>query len=119
MIYCVLGLIVSVQKKTKEHLSFFIKSCIINNEDFISLQGVFWRSQLYIDQPLFLKFNISLEKDALVGVYGRKGLAPSHTQVGSKKVIVWIYSCRQYQNPRQSPVIFNYSQTRQPRIERK
>eukprot|EP00066_Takifugu_rubripes_P021376 XP_011610642.1 PREDICTED: teneurin-3-like [Takifugu rubripes] len=42
--------------------------------------GVFWRSQLYIDQPLFLKFNISLEKDALVGVYGRKGLAPSHTQ---------------------------------------
>uniref|UniRef100_H3CII2 Teneurin transmembrane protein 3 n=1 Tax=Tetraodon nigroviridis TaxID=99883 RepID=H3CII2_TETNG len=42
--------------------------------------GVFWRSQLYIDQPLFLKFNISLEKDALVGVYGRKGLPPSHTQ---------------------------------------
>ncbi|XP_071361050.1 teneurin-3 isoform X2 [Trachinotus anak] len=42
--------------------------------------GVFWRSQLYIDQPQFLKFNISLQKDALVGVYGRKGLPPSHTQ---------------------------------------
>ncbi|XP_051939706.1 teneurin-3 isoform X7 [Hippocampus zosterae] len=42
--------------------------------------GVFWRSQLYIDQPQFLKFNISVQRDALVGVYGRKGLPPSHTQ---------------------------------------
>nr|XP_020464659.1 teneurin-3 isoform X6 [Monopterus albus] len=42
--------------------------------------GVFWRSQLYIDQPQFLKFNISVQKDALVGVYGRKGIPPSHTQ---------------------------------------
>ncbi|XP_029437000.1 teneurin-3 isoform X1 [Rhinatrema bivittatum] len=42
--------------------------------------GVFWRSQLFIDQPQFLKFNISLQKDALIGVYGRKGLPPSHTQ---------------------------------------
>lgn len=37
---------------------------------------------MYIDQPQFLKFNISVQKDALVGVYGRKGLPPSHTQVG-------------------------------------
>jgi hypothetical protein len=44
--------------------------------------GIFWRSQLYIDQPQFLKFNISVQRDALVGVYGRKGLPPSHTQVG-------------------------------------
>lgn len=43
--------------------------------------GIFWRSQLFIDQPQFLKFNISLQKDALIGVYGRKGLPPSHTQV--------------------------------------
>ncbi|XP_041115150.1 teneurin-3-like isoform X17 [Polyodon spathula] len=42
--------------------------------------GVFWRSQVFIDQPQFLKFNISLQKDALIGVYGRKGLQPSHTQ---------------------------------------
>ncbi|XP_064191130.1 teneurin-3 isoform X3 [Anguilla rostrata] len=42
--------------------------------------GIFWRSQLFIDQPQFLKFNISVQKDALVGVYGRKGLPPSHTQ---------------------------------------
>ena len=43
--------------------------------------GIFWRSQLYIDQPQFLRFNISVQRDALVGVYGRKGLPPSHTQV--------------------------------------
>lgn len=43
--------------------------------------GVFWRSQLNMKQPGFLKFNISVQKNALIGVYGRKGLAPSHTQV--------------------------------------
>ncbi|XP_075053480.1 teneurin-3 isoform X11 [Mixophyes fleayi] len=42
--------------------------------------GIFWRSQLSIVQPQFLKFNITLQKDALIGVYGRKGLPPSHTQ---------------------------------------
>lgn len=43
--------------------------------------GVFWRSQLSVELPGFLKFNISVQKNALIGVYGRKGLAPSHTQV--------------------------------------
>lgn len=43
--------------------------------------GVFWRSYLNMDEPRFLKFNISVQRNALVGVYGRKGLAPSHTQV--------------------------------------
>ncbi|XP_035525860.1 teneurin-3 [Morone saxatilis] len=42
--------------------------------------GVFWRSHLSMEQPRFLKFNISVQKNALIGVYGRKGLAPSHTQ---------------------------------------
>ncbi|XP_061690112.1 teneurin-3 isoform X3 [Syngnathoides biaculeatus] len=42
--------------------------------------GVFWRSQLSVDRPRFLKFNITVQKNALIGVYGRKGLAPSHTQ---------------------------------------
>ncbi|MEQ2183821.1 hypothetical protein GOODEAATRI_001877 [Goodea atripinnis] len=42
--------------------------------------GVFWRSQLSMEQPHFLKFNISVQKSALIGVYGRKGLVPSHTQ---------------------------------------
>uniref|UniRef100_A0A8C2H6W3 Si:dkey-237h12.3 n=1 Tax=Cyprinus carpio TaxID=7962 RepID=A0A8C2H6W3_CYPCA len=42
--------------------------------------GVFWRSRLLIEQPHFLKFNISIQKNALIGVYGRRGLPPSHTQ---------------------------------------
>uniref|UniRef100_A0A674A1T8 Teneurin transmembrane protein 3 n=1 Tax=Salmo trutta TaxID=8032 RepID=A0A674A1T8_SALTR len=42
--------------------------------------GVFWRSRLAMEHPHFLKFNISVQKNALVGVYGRKGLPPSHTQ---------------------------------------
>ncbi|XP_058884281.1 teneurin-4 isoform X10 [Acipenser ruthenus] len=42
--------------------------------------GIFWRSQVFIDHPMYLKFNVSLGKDALVGIYGRRGLPPSHTQ---------------------------------------
>ncbi|XP_061484946.1 teneurin-4 isoform X1 [Rhineura floridana] len=42
--------------------------------------GIFWRSQVFIDHPVYLKFNVSLGKSALVGIYGRKGLPPSHTQ---------------------------------------
>uniref|UniRef100_A0AAY5EQA9 Teneurin-2 n=1 Tax=Electrophorus electricus TaxID=8005 RepID=A0AAY5EQA9_ELEEL len=42
--------------------------------------GMFWRSLLHLSQPQFLKFNISLGKDALFGVYIRKGLPPSHAQ---------------------------------------
>ncbi|XP_041079118.1 teneurin-2-like isoform X1 [Polyodon spathula] len=42
--------------------------------------GVFWRSLLHLIQPQFLKFNISLGRDALFGVYIRKGLPPSHAQ---------------------------------------
>uniref|UniRef100_A0A4W4EMW3 Teneurin transmembrane protein 3 n=1 Tax=Electrophorus electricus TaxID=8005 RepID=A0A4W4EMW3_ELEEL len=42
--------------------------------------GGFWRSSLLIEQARFLKFNISIQKNALIGVYGRKGLPPSHTQ---------------------------------------
>ncbi|KAM4826765.1 LOW QUALITY PROTEIN: teneurin-2 [Thomomys bottae] len=42
--------------------------------------GVFWRSQIHLSQPQFLKFNISLGKDALFGVYIRRGLPPSHAQ---------------------------------------
>lgn len=59
--------------------------------------GIFWRSQVFIDHPMYLKFNVSLSKDALVGIYGRRGLPPSHTQVGcSNKALVssnpfWFY----------------------------
>uniref|UniRef100_A0A8D0CJV7 Teneurin-4 n=1 Tax=Scleropages formosus TaxID=113540 RepID=A0A8D0CJV7_SCLFO len=42
--------------------------------------GIFWRSQVFVDHPMYLKFNVSLSKNALVGIYGRRGVAPSHTQ---------------------------------------
>ncbi|XP_055734292.1 teneurin-4-like isoform X6 [Salvelinus fontinalis] len=42
--------------------------------------GVFWRSQVFVDHSMYLKFNVSLGKDALVGIYGRRGLPPTHTQ---------------------------------------
>lgn len=56
--------------------------------------GVFWRSLLHLSLPQFLKFNISLGKDALFGVYIRKGLPPSHAQVSTIKCsydIFWIF----------------------------
>lgn len=52
--------------------------------------GVFWRSQVFIDHPMYLKFNVSLSKDALVGIYGRRGLPPSHTQVGNTWMSLFI-----------------------------
>lgn len=53
--------------------------------------GVFWRSLLHLGQPQFLKFNISLGKDALFGVYIRKGLPPSHAQVKLDFCKVYIF----------------------------
>ncbi|KAF7706925.1 hypothetical protein HF521_018143 [Silurus meridionalis] len=44
------------------------------------IPGLFWRLNIILEQPKHLKFNISIQKNALIGVYGRKGLAPSHTQ---------------------------------------
>lgn len=58
--------------------------------------GIFWRSQVFIDHPMYLKFNVSLSKDALVGIYGRRGLPPSHTQVGNNRMslpLICCYSC--------------------------
>ena len=61
---------------------WYLAGALFTNISFLCFfQGIFWRSQIYIDQPQFLKFNISVQRDALVGVYGRKGLPPSHTQV--------------------------------------
>lgn len=56
--------------------------------------GIFWRSQVFIDHPMYLKFNVSLSKDALVGIYGRRGLPPSHTQVGS--ILMFLMAVRKW-----------------------
>lgn len=65
--------------------------------------GVFWRSQVFIDHPMYLKFNVSLSKDALVGIYGRRGLPPSHTQVGKTWMSLFIFSVVSCVFPRVSP----------------
>lgn len=43
--------------------------------------GLFWRFQITIHHPMYLKFNISLAKDSLLGIYGRRNIPPTHTQV--------------------------------------
>uniref|UniRef100_A0A8C0FUX5 Teneurin-1 n=1 Tax=Bubo bubo TaxID=30461 RepID=A0A8C0FUX5_BUBBB len=43
--------------------------------------GLFWRFQITIHHPMYLKFNISLAKDSLLGIYGRRNIPPTHTQL--------------------------------------
>ncbi|XP_078268670.1 teneurin-1 isoform X1 [Rhinoraja longicauda] len=49
--------------------------------------GHFWRFQVTADHPLYLKFNVSLAKDALLGIYGRRNLPPTHTQFDFVKLL--------------------------------
>lgn len=43
--------------------------------------SLFWRFHLTIHHPTYVKFNLSLSREALLGVYGRRNLPPTHTQV--------------------------------------
>lgn len=43
--------------------------------------GLFWRFQVTIHHPMYLKFNVSFSKDSLLGIYGRRNIPPTHTQV--------------------------------------
>nr|XP_032813608.1 teneurin-3-like isoform X2 [Petromyzon marinus] len=49
--------------------------------------GEFWRSHLHVSQPHFFSFNISIDLDAALGFYGRKGLLPTHTQYDFVEVL--------------------------------
>eukprot|EP00062_Callorhinchus_milii_P001146 gi/632936225/ref/XP_007893009.1/ PREDICTED: teneurin-1 [Callorhinchus milii] len=49
--------------------------------------GLFWRFQITTEQPVYLKFNVSLAKDALLGIYGRRNLPPTHTQFDFVKLL--------------------------------
>lgn len=51
--------------------------------------GLFWRFQITIHHPIYLKFNISLAKDSLLGIYGRRNIPPTHTQVFDIVDISW------------------------------
>lgn len=65
--------------------------------------GTFWRSQVFIDHPVHLKFNVSLGKAALVGIYGRKGLPPSHTQVSGPRTLSNLSGAHSHLTPGQKP----------------
>lgn len=43
--------------------------------------GLFWRFHMAVHHPTYMKFNLSLSRDALLGVYGRRNIPPTHTQV--------------------------------------
>eukprot|EP00061_Rhincodon_typus_P017219 g45809.t1 len=49
--------------------------------------GLFWRFQVITEHALYLKFNVSLAKDALLGIYGRRNLPPTHTQFDFVKLL--------------------------------
>ncbi|XP_072573657.1 teneurin-1-like isoform X1 [Paramormyrops kingsleyae] len=49
--------------------------------------GLFWRFHLTIHHPTYIKFNVSMARDALLGIYGRRNIPPTHTQFDFVKLL--------------------------------
>ncbi|XP_024919138.1 teneurin-1, partial [Cynoglossus semilaevis] len=49
--------------------------------------GLFWRFHLMVHHPTYIKFNLSLSHNALLGVYGRRNIPPTHTQFDFVKLL--------------------------------
>lgn len=49
--------------------------------------GLFWRFHMTVHHPTYIKFNLSLSHNALLGVYGRRNIPPTHTQVKTAPVV--------------------------------
>ncbi|CDQ88739.1 unnamed protein product [Oncorhynchus mykiss] len=49
--------------------------------------GLFWRFHITIHHPKYVKFNVSLARDALLGIYGRRNIPPTHTQFDFVKLL--------------------------------
>ncbi|XP_076149042.1 teneurin-1-like isoform X1 [Alosa pseudoharengus] len=49
--------------------------------------SLFWRFHLTVHHPTYVKFNLSLSREALLGVYGRRNLPPTHTQFDFVKLL--------------------------------
>ncbi len=58
--------------------------------------GLFWRFHLTVHHPEYVKFNISLTRDALLGIYGRRNIPPTHTQVNTCKHKYRKYNTRSF-----------------------
>uniref|UniRef100_A0A6I8RDM9 Teneurin-1 n=1 Tax=Xenopus tropicalis TaxID=8364 RepID=A0A6I8RDM9_XENTR len=69
--------------------------------------GLFWRFQIMIHHPLYLKFNVSLAKDSLLGIYGRRNIPPTHTQFDFVKLMDGKHLIKQEpkntENPQHAP----------------
>ncbi|KAK7899528.1 hypothetical protein WMY93_020381 [Mugilogobius chulae] len=49
--------------------------------------GLFWRFHMTVHHPTYIKFNLSLSHNALLGVYGRRNIPPTHTQFDFVKLL--------------------------------
>ncbi|XP_028838549.1 teneurin-1 isoform X2 [Denticeps clupeoides] len=49
--------------------------------------GLFWRFHINVHHPEYVKFNVSLARDALLGIYGRRNIPPTHTQFDFVKLL--------------------------------
>uniref|UniRef100_A0A3Q2D0F9 EGF-like domain-containing protein n=1 Tax=Cyprinodon variegatus TaxID=28743 RepID=A0A3Q2D0F9_CYPVA len=49
--------------------------------------GLFWRFHMTVHHPTYVKFNLSLSHNALLGVYGRRNIPPTHTQFDFVKLL--------------------------------
>uniref|UniRef100_A0A8C5H6N1 Teneurin-2 n=1 Tax=Gouania willdenowi TaxID=441366 RepID=A0A8C5H6N1_GOUWI len=49
--------------------------------------GLFWRFYMTVHHPTYVKFNLSLSHNALLGVYGRRNIPPTHTQFDFVKLL--------------------------------
>ncbi|XP_048090004.1 LOW QUALITY PROTEIN: teneurin-1 [Alosa alosa] len=49
--------------------------------------GLFWRFHIKIHHPEYVRFNVSLASDALLGIYGRRNIPPTHTQFDFVKLL--------------------------------
>uniref|UniRef100_A0AAQ4P5B9 Teneurin transmembrane protein 1 n=1 Tax=Gasterosteus aculeatus aculeatus TaxID=481459 RepID=A0AAQ4P5B9_GASAC len=49
--------------------------------------GLFWRFHMNVHHPTYIKFNLSLSHNALIGVYGRRNIPPTHTQFDFVKLL--------------------------------
>uniref|UniRef100_A0A4W4DYT4 Teneurin transmembrane protein 1 n=1 Tax=Electrophorus electricus TaxID=8005 RepID=A0A4W4DYT4_ELEEL len=49
--------------------------------------GLFCRFSVSVQHPEHIQFNVSLTRDALIGIYGRRNLPPTHTQFDFVKLL--------------------------------
>ncbi|KAF7707190.1 teneurin-1-like isoform X3 [Silurus meridionalis] len=49
--------------------------------------GLFWRFYMAVHHPTYIKFKLSVSQNALLGIYGRRNIPPTHTQFDFVKLL--------------------------------